>query len=62
MFPKLNMTEDKKAIRNGIITTPFKTHHNQGNNKDEYEAGGLFVHEEEERQSKHNQKPEKMSS
>ena len=42
--------------------TPFETHHNQGNNRDEYEAGALFFHEEEERQSKHNQKPEKRSS
>ena len=42
--------------------TPFETHHNQGNNRDKYEAGALFVHEEEERQSKHNQKPEERSS
>ena len=42
--------------------TPFETHRNQGNNRDEYEAGALFVHEEEERQSKHNQKPEGRSS
>ena len=42
--------------------TLFETHHNQGNNRDEYEAGALFVHEEEERQSKHNQKPEGRSS
>ena len=42
--------------------TPFETHHNQGNNIDEYEAGALFIHEEEERQSKHNQKPEERSS
>ena len=42
--------------------TPFEIHHNQGNNKDEYKAGALFVHEEEERQSKHNQKPEGRSS
>ena len=42
--------------------TPFETHHNQGNNRDEYEAGALFVHEEEERQSKHNQKPEERSN
>ena len=42
--------------------TPFETHHNQGNNRDEYEVGALFVHEEEERQSKHNQKPEEKSS
>ena len=42
--------------------TPFETHHNQGNNRDKYEAGALFVHEEEERQSKHNQKPEGRSS
>ena len=42
--------------------TPFETHHNQGNNKDEYEAGALFIHEEEERQSKYNQKPEGKSS
>ena len=42
--------------------TPFKTHNNQGNNRDEYEAGALFVYEEEERQSKHNQKPEGRSS
>ena len=34
--------------------TPFEIHHNQGNNRDEYKAGALFVHEEEERQSKHN--------
>ena len=42
--------------------TPFETQHNQGNNRDEYEAGALFVHEEEEKQSKHNQKPEERSS
>ena len=42
--------------------TPFETHHNQGNNKDDYEARALFIHEEEERQSKHNQKPERRSS
>ena len=42
--------------------TPFKTHHNQGNNRDKYETGALFVHEEAERQSKHNQKPEERSS
>ena len=42
--------------------TPFETHHNQGNNRDEHEAIALFVHEEEERQNKHNQKPEEMSS
>ena len=42
--------------------TPFKTHHNQGNNRDEYEAKALFVHEEEERQSKYNKKPKEMSS
>ena len=63
MFPKLNMTGDTKAMRNGIITVnPFETHHNQGNNRDKCEAGALFIHEEEERQSKHNQKPEKRSS
>ena len=53
MFPKLNIMRDTKAMRNGITAakplTPFETHHNQGNNKDEYEAGALFVHEEEER-------------
>ena len=42
--------------------TPFETHHNQGNNRDEYEVGALFIHEEEERQSKHNQKPEERSN
>ena len=42
--------------------TLFETHHNQRNNIDEYEVGALFVHEEEERQSKHNQKPEERSS
>ena len=42
--------------------TSFKIHHNQGNNRDEYEAEALFVHDEEERQSKHNQKPEGRSS
>ena len=42
--------------------TPFKTHHNQGNNRDKYETGALFVHEEEERQSNHNQKPKERSS
>ena len=42
--------------------TPFETHHNQGNNRDKYEVGALFVHEEEERQSKHSQKPEGRSS
>ena len=42
--------------------TPFEIHHNQGNNKDEHEAAALFVHEEEKRQTKHNQKPEEMSS
>ena len=42
--------------------TPFETHHNQGNNRDEYKAGALFVHEEEERQSKHNQKHEERSN
>ena len=42
--------------------TLFETHYNQGNNRDEYEVGALFVHEEEERQSKHNQKPEERSS
>ena len=42
--------------------TPFETYHNQGNNRDKYEAGALFVHEKEERQSKHNQKPEGRSS
>ena len=49
-------------MRNGIITAPFKIHHNQGNDRDEHEAGPLFVHEEEERQSKHNQNPEERSS
>ena len=64
MFPKLNMTGDTKAMRNGIITAkpPFETHHNQRNNRDEYEDGALFVHEEEERQSKHNQKSKERSS
>ena len=64
MFPKLNMTEDTKAMRNGIIAAKplFETHHNQGNNRDEYKAGALFVHEEEKRQSKHNQKPKERSS
>ena len=42
--------------------TPFETHHNQGNNRDEYEARALLIHEEEERQSKHNQKLERRSS
>ena len=42
--------------------TPFELHHNQGNNRDEHKARALFIHEEEERQSKHNQKPEEMSS
>ena len=42
--------------------TPFEIHHNQGNNRDEHEARALFVHEEEERQNKHNQKPEERSS
>ena len=46
----------------GDSETLFKTHHNQGNNRVEYEAGALFVHKEEERQSKHNQKPEERSS
>ena len=64
MFPKLNMTGDTKAMRNGIIAAKplLRQHHNQGNNRDEYEVGALFVHEEEERQSKHNQKPEGRSS
>ena len=42
--------------------TPFEAHHNQGNNRNEYEAGAWFIHEEEERQSKHNQKPEGRNS
>ena len=64
MFPKLNMMGDTKAMRNGIIAAKplFEMHHNQGNNIDEHEAGVLFIHEEEERQSKHNQKPEERSS
>ena len=63
MFLKLNMTGDTKAMKNGIIAAkPLLRHHNQGNNRDEYEAGALFVHEQEERQSKHNQKPERRSS
>ena len=45
-----------------ISETPFEIHHNQGNNRDEHEAGALFVHEEEERQTKYNQKPEERSS
>ena len=61
MFPKLNMTGDTKVMRNSN-ETPFEIHQNQGNNKDEYKAGVLFVQEEEERQSKHNQKPDERSS
>ena len=63
MFPKLNMTGDTKAEKwDHSSETLFETHHNQGNNRDEYEVGALFVHEEEEKQNKHNQKPEERSN
>ena len=42
--------------------TPFEIHHNQEKNRDEHEVGVLFIYKEKERQSKHNQKPEEMSS
>ena len=47
----------KKWVRNEKGVDNIKN-----NNRDKYEAGALFVHEEEERQSKHNQKPEGRSS
>jgi len=40
---------------------PFGIHHSQGSNIDEHEVGALFVHKEEERQNKHNQKPKERS-
>ena len=39
--------------------TPFEIHHNQGNSRDEYKTGALFIHEEEKRQSKYNQNPKR---
>ena len=47
----------KKWVRNEKGADNIKN-----NNRDKYEAGALFVHEKEERQSKHNQKPEERSS
>ena len=41
---------------------PFGIHPIQVSNRDEHEAGALFIHEEEERQNKHNKKPEEISS
>ena len=47
----------KKWVRNEKGADNIKN-----NNRDKYKAGAFFVHEKEERQSKHNQKPEKRSS
>ena len=47
----------KKWVRNEKGADNIKN-----NNRDKYEVGALFVHEKEERQSKHNQKPEGRSS
>ena len=47
----------KKWVRNEKGADNIKN-----NNRDKYEAGALFVHEKEERQNKHNQKPKERSS
>ena len=68
MFPKLNMTGDTKAMRNGIITAKpllrytITKETTETSTRLKHKAEALFVHKDEERQSKHNQKPEKRSS
>ena len=54
-----NNKDDEKMDDSSV--TPFEIHYNQGNNRDEHKAGALFIHEEEERQSKYNKKPEESS-
>ena len=60
MFPELNMTINTKAMSDGVIAAEI--HHIQGSNRNKHETRALFVHEEEERQNKYNQKLEEMNS
>ena len=63
MFPKLNMTEDTKAMRNGIIVAkPLLRYTITKETIETSTRLELSIHEKEERQSKYNQKPEERSS
>ena len=56
------MTRDTKVMRNGIIAAKPLLRYAITKETTKYEAGALFVYEEEERQSKHNQKPKERNS
>ena len=64
MFPKLNMTGDTKVMRNGIIVAKPLLRYTitKETTETSMRLELVFIHEEEERQSKHNQKPKGRSS
>ena len=62
MFPELNMTGHMKAMSYGIIAVKFLLGYTIAKEVTKMSTGASSVHDEEERQNKHNQKLEEMSS
>ena len=62
MFPELNMTGDMKAMSYGIIAVKSLLGYTIAKEVIETSTEVLSIHDEEERQNKHNQKPEERSS
>ena len=62
MFPELNMTGHMKAMSYGIKAVKFLLGYTIAKEVTKMSTGALSVHDEEERQNKHNQKLEEMSS